>query len=182
MLEDLVKANETNLPHDFKEQTKLHKKPSRLAQKRGGAAKIRVLSVRLASVLLAPNRGGVALYHTLERANTQGITEPLRYRLWPESMLVSDANPCYATVARELGVKHVMLNQLAGEHVRGAFQIQTVNIQHSGGKCFLKSFNRVVHQVIWTATCAGIIRLTSKTAAIALKPACKRLQNASHDH
>ncbi len=143
VLEGLVEADKTYLLHSFKGQAKLRNKSGRPARKRGGKAGKRGLSGDLVPMLFAADRGGATLCHTLGRADAQSMAGLLRSRLRSDSVLVSDANPCYAAVAKELGVMHEMVNQSAGERVWGAIHIQTVNSRHSGFKRFLRNFNGV---------------------------------------
>ena len=48
-----------------------------------------------------------------------------------DALLVSDANRCYPPVAAALDIPHESINRSAGERVRGALHIQTVNSRHS---------------------------------------------------
>ena len=45
----------------------------------------------------------------------------------PDALLVSDANRCYPPVAAALDLPHESINASAGERVRAALHIQTVN-------------------------------------------------------
>ena len=54
------------------------------------------------------------------------------------ALLVSDANRCYPPVAAALAIPHETINRSAGERVRGAVHIQTVNSRHSQIKGFLR--------------------------------------------
>ncbi len=71
------------------------------------------------------------------------LIERLRPMLQPDALLVSDANPCYPRVAQALGVGHEAINQSAGERVRGALHIQTVNSRPREFKLFLKPFRGI---------------------------------------
>ena len=54
-------------------------------------------------------------------------------------MLVTDGCTSYPACAAALGVSHEVLNQSAGERVRGELHIQTVNNRHSRLKDFLRA-------------------------------------------
>ncbi len=55
----------------------------------------------------------------------------------PDALPVSDANRCYPPVAAALDIPHESINASAGERVRGAVHIRTVNSRHSRIKGFL---------------------------------------------
>jgi len=56
-----------------------------------------------------------------------------------DALLVTDGCTSYPPCAAALGVSHEVLNQSAGERVRGELHIQTVNSRHSQLKNFLRS-------------------------------------------
>ena len=56
--------------------------------------------------------------------SVKGVLEPV---VAPDALLVSDANRCYPPVAAAPGIPHESINASAGERVRGALHIQTVN-------------------------------------------------------
>ena len=60
-----------------------------------------------------------------------------------DALLVSDANRCYPPVAAALDIPHESINGAAGERVRGALHIQTVNSRHSQIKGFLRGFRGI---------------------------------------
>ena len=60
-----------------------------------------------------------------------------------DALLVSDANRCYPSVAAALDIPHESINRSAGERVRGALHIQTVNSRHSEIKGFLRGFRGI---------------------------------------
>ena len=72
------------------------------------------------------------------------VLEPVLAR---DALLVSDANRCYPPVAAALDVPHESINVSAGERIRGALHIQTVNSRHSQIKGFLRARPRHRHQV-----------------------------------
>jgi len=55
-----------------------------------------------------------------------------------DALLVTDGATAFAPYARQLGVTHEALNQSAGERVRGALHIQTVNSRHERFKDLLR--------------------------------------------
>lgn len=55
------------------------------------------------------------------------------------ALLVTDGCTSYPPCAAALGVSHDVLNQTAGERVRGALHINTVNNRHSRLKDFLRA-------------------------------------------
>ena len=65
----------------------------------------------------------------------------------PDALLVSDANRCYPPVAAALDIPHESINASAGERVRGALHIQTVNSRHSQDQGLPARLPRHRHQV-----------------------------------
>ena len=63
----------------------------------------------------------------------KNVLEPVLAR---DALLVSDTNRCYPPVAAALDIPHESINASAGERVRGALHIQTVNSRHSQIKGF----------------------------------------------
>ena len=120
-------------------QRKLERKPRR----RGGKAKKRGLSREQVPILVAADRGGETLSHTLPALNTDSVKEVLEPVLAPDALLVSDANRCYPPAAAALDIPHESINASAGERVRGAVHIQTVNSRHSQIKRFLRGFRGI---------------------------------------
>ncbi len=105
---------------------------------RGGKAKKRGLSREQVPILVAADRGGETLSHTLPALNADNVKEVLEPVLAPDALLVSDANRCYPPVAAALGIPHESITASAGERVRGALHIRTVNSRHSQIKDFLR--------------------------------------------
>ncbi len=122
-LAGIVEADETFILASRKGDRKLDRKPRR----RGGKAKKRGLSREQVPVLVAADRGGATLSQTLPMLNADSVKKALKPVLAPDALLVSDANRCYPPVAAALGVPHECINVSAGERVRGAVHIQTVN-------------------------------------------------------
>ena len=87
-------------------------------------------------ILVAADRGGETLSHTLPALNADKVQAVLEPVLAPDALLVSDANRCYPPVAAALDIPHESINASAGERVRGAVHIQTVNSRHSQIKGF----------------------------------------------
>ncbi len=58
-------------------------------------------------------------------------------------VLVSDGKSSYRPCAAAMGVRHEALNLSAGERVRDAFHIQTVNSRHSQLKDFLRGYRGI---------------------------------------
>ena len=65
-----------------------------------------------------------------------------------DALLVSDANRCYPPVAAALDIPHESINGSAGERVRGAVHIQTVNSRHSQIKGFLRGFRGIATEYL----------------------------------
>ena len=90
-------------------------------------------------ILVAADRGGETLSHTLPALTADSVKDVLEPVLAPDALLVSDANHCYPPVAAALDIPHESINASAGERVRGAVHIQTVNSRHSQIKGFLRA-------------------------------------------
>ena len=129
-----VEADETFVLESRKGERKLNRKP----RKRGGKAQEPSLSREQVPVLVAADRGGETLSHTLPALNADSVKEVLEPVLAPNALLVSDSNRCYPPVAAALEIPHESINASAGERVRGALHIQTVNSRHSQIKGFLR--------------------------------------------
>ena len=133
-LAGIVEADETFVLESRKGERKLDRKPRR----RGGKARKRGLSREQVPILVAADRGGETLSHTLPALNADNVKAVLKPVLAPDALLVSDANRCYPPVAAALDIPHESINASAGERVRGAVHIQTVNSRHSQIKGFLR--------------------------------------------
>ena len=66
------------------------------------------------------------------------VDEVLEPVLASDALLVSDAHRCYPPVAAALDIPHESINASAGERVRGAVHIQTVNSRHRQIKSFVR--------------------------------------------
>ena len=133
-LAGIVEADETFVLESRKGERKLNRKP----RKRGGKAQKPGLSREQVPILVAADRGGETLSHTLPVLNADSVKEVLEPVLAPDALLVSDSNRCYPPVAAALDIPHESINASAGERVRGAVHIQTVNSRHSQIKGFLR--------------------------------------------
>jgi len=71
------------------------------------------------------------------------VKEVLEPVLAPDALPVSDANRGYPPVAAALDIPHERIDASAGERVRGAVHIQTVNSRHSRIKGFLRGFRGI---------------------------------------
>ena len=138
-LRGIVEADETFVLESRKGERKLDRKPRR----RGGKARKRGLSREQVPVLVAADRTGETLSCTLPILNAKSVTEALEPVLARDALLVSDANRCYPPVAAALAIPHETINRSAGERVRGAVHIQTVNSRHSQIKGFLRRFRGI---------------------------------------
>ena len=138
-LRGIVEADETFVLESRKGERKLDRKPRR----RGGKARKRGLSREQVPVLVAADRTGETLSCTLPILNAKSVTEALEPVVARDALLVSDANRCYPPVAAALAIPHETINRSAGEHVRGAVHIQTVNSRHSQIKGFLRPFRGI---------------------------------------
>ncbi len=126
-LAGIVEADETFVLESRKGERKLDRKPRR-----------RGLSREQVPILVAADHGGETLSHILPALNAKSVKEVLEPVLAPDALLVSDANRCYPPVAAALDIPHESINASAGERVRGAVHIQTINSRHSQIKGFLR--------------------------------------------
>jgi hypothetical protein len=110
--------------------------PDRKARKRGGKAKKRGLSHELVPVLVAVDRSGTTISAVLSGANGEAIKAILEPVLSQDALLVTDGGKALASCATKRKVTHEVLNQSAGEHVRGDLHIQTANSRHERLKTF----------------------------------------------
>ena len=138
-LAGIVEADETFVLESRKGERKLDRKPRR----RGGKARKRGLSREQVPILVAADRAGATLSHTLPVLNAKSVKEALEPVVARDALLVSDANRCYPPVAAALDIPHESINGAAGERVRGALHIQTVNTRHSQIKGFLRGFRGI---------------------------------------
>ena len=135
----IVEADETFVLHSRKGARKLDRKPRR----RGGKATERGLSREQVPVLVAADRGGGNASAALPTVSADALKKALGPVIETDIVPVSDANRAYRPCAAALGVRHEALDMSAGERVRGAFHIQTVNNRHSRLKGFLRGFRGI---------------------------------------
>ena len=138
-LAGIVEADETFVLESRKGERKLNRKPRR----RGGKARKRGLSREQVPILVAADRTGATLSHTLPALNADSVREALAPVIARDALLVSDASGCYPPAAAALTIPHESINHSAGERVRGALHIQTVNSRHSEIKGFLRAFRGI---------------------------------------
>jgi transposase-like protein len=133
-LSGIVEADETFVLASRKGERKLDRKP----RKRGGKAAKRGLSDEQVPVLVAADRSGTTVTAVLPAVRADAIEAVLRPVLGKDALLVTDGCTSYPPCAAALGVSHEVLNQKAGERVRGELRIQTVNSRHERLKAFLR--------------------------------------------
>jgi len=112
--------------------------PDRKARKRGGKATKRGLSHEQVPILVAADRGGDVVSAVLPVDSGDAIKAVLEPVLSKDALLVTDGGKALARSATEMKVTHEVLNQSAGERVRGELHIQTVNSLHERIKTFLR--------------------------------------------
>jgi transposase-like protein len=112
--------------------------PDRKARKRGGKASKRGLSHEQVPILVAADRSGDVVSAVLPVASGDAIKAVLDPILSKDALLVTDGGKALACCATEMKVTHEVLNQAAGERVRGDLHIQTVNSLHERIKGFLR--------------------------------------------
>ena len=115
----------------------------RKARRRGGMARNHGLSDEQVPILVAVDRSGTTTCSVLPLVTADNIQAVLEPRIDDDILLVTDGNNVYPPCAKSLGIKHKALNQSAGERVRGAIHIQTVNNRHSRIMDFLRRFRGV---------------------------------------
>jgi transposase-like protein len=111
--------------------------PDRKARKRGGKASKRGLSHEQVPILVAADRSGDVVSAVLSVASGDAIKAVLDPALSKDALLVTDGGKALARCATEMKVTHEVLNQSAGERIRGELHIQTVNSVHERIKTFL---------------------------------------------
>ena len=79
----------------------------------------------------------------LPKVSADALKEALEPVVETDIVPVSDTDRAYPPCAAALGVRHEALNMSAGERVRDAFHIQTVNNRHGRLKGFLRGFRGV---------------------------------------
>lgn len=138
-LKGIVEVDETFFLESRKGERGLDREPRR----RGGKASKRGVSAEQVPVLVAADRGGSTVSAVLPKVSADALAKTLEPVVDKDIVLVSDSNPSYPPCAAALGVRHERLNLSAGERVRAAFHIQTVNSRHSQLKDFLRLFRGI---------------------------------------
>ena len=108
-------------------------------RRRGGKASKRGLSDEQAPILVAVDHSGSTTCSVLPSVTADNVQAVLEPGIDDDILLVIGGNNVYPPCAKSLGIKHESLNT-AGERVRGAIHIQTVNNRHSRFKDFLHRF------------------------------------------
>ena len=134
-LAGIAEADQTLVLESRKGERKLNRKPRR----RGGKARIRGLSHEQVPILVAADRTGATLSHTLPALNADSVRETLEPVIARDALLVSDASGCYPPTSAALTIPHESINRSAGERARGALHIQPINSRHSEIKGFLRA-------------------------------------------
>ena len=138
-LKGIVEADETYVLESRKGERNLDRK----ARRRGGKASKRGLSDEQVPILVAVDRSGTTTCSVLPSVTADNVQSVLKPKIDDDILLVTDGNNVYTPCAKALGIKHEALNQSAGERVRGAIHIQTVNNRHSRFKDFLRRYRGV---------------------------------------
>ena len=103
----------------------------------------RGLSREQVPVLVAADHGGATVSAVLPAVSAAALKGALEPVVETDIVLVSDGAASYPPCAAALGVRRKALNLAAGERVRDAFHIQTVNSRHGQSKGFLCDFRGV---------------------------------------
>ena len=138
-LKGIVEVDETYVLESHKGSRTLDRK----ARKRGGKASKRGLSHEQVPVLVAADRSGTTISEVLPAVNAETLQAALEPVLDTDIVLVSDGHGSYPPCAAAMGVRYEALNLSAGERVRDAFHIQTVNSRHSPLKGFLRRYRGI---------------------------------------
>ena len=112
--------------------------PDRAARGRGGKATKRGLSHEQVPILVAADRSGAVVSAVLPVDSAEAIRAVLDPVLSKDALLVTDGGTALACCATGMKVSHEVMNQSAGERVRGELHIQTVNSLHERIKTFLR--------------------------------------------
>ena len=138
-LKGIVEVDETYVLESNKGSRTLDRK----ARRRGGKASKRGLSHEQVPVLVAADRSGTTVSEVLPAVNADTLKAVLEPSVDTDIVLVSDSKSSYRPCAAAMGVRHEALNLSAGERVRDAFHIQTVNSRHSQLKDFLRGYRGI---------------------------------------
>ena len=138
-LKGIVEVDETYVLESNKGSRTLDRK----ARRRGGKASKRGLSHEQVPVLVAADRSGTTVSEVLPAVNADTLKAVLEPSVDTDIVLVSDSKSSYRPCAAAMGVRHEALKLSAGERVRDAFHIQTVNSRHSQLKDFLRGYRGI---------------------------------------
>ncbi len=152
-LAGIVEADETYVLESRKGERHLDRKACR----RGGKASKRGLSAEQVPVLVAADRSGITVSAVLPAVNADALRDVIEPVVEGDIVLVSDGNSAFPPCAAAMGVRHEALNPSAGERVRNAFHIQTVNSRHGQLKGFLRRYRGIAPSTS-TTTCGGSSR------------------------
>lgn len=177
-LKGIVEADETYVLESRKGDRKLDRK----ARRRGAKASKRGLSDQQTPILVAVDRSGTTTCSVLPSVTADSIQCVLEPRIDDDILLVTDGNNVYPRCAKSLGVRHEALNQSAGERVRGAAHIQTVNNRHSRLKDFLRRYRGVSTKYLgnylrWFERCELLKSSLRSCLANAIGTSCIRFEN-----
>src|SRR3954470_2655039 len=111
--------------------------PDRAARGRGGKATKRGLSHEQVPILVAADRSGAVVSAVLPVDSADAIRAVLDPVLSKDALLVGGT--ALACCASGMKISHEVVNQSAGERVRGDLNIQTVNSLHERIKTFLRA-------------------------------------------
>lgn len=138
-LSGIVEADETYFLESRKGQRSVEN-----PRKRGGKAKKRGLSSEQIPVLIARDRSKNTLSCQLESVSSRSISDTLADVMEKGSVLCTDGNPVYPSVANEYGALHKKLNIKSGLRlVEKIYHIQNVNSYTSRLKSWMKRFHGV---------------------------------------
>lgn len=147
--------------------------PERKPRRRGGKATKRGLSGQQTPILIATDRSGTTVSSILPVDNGESIAKALGPVLNKDALLVTDGAGAFHVCAKALGITHEVLNQSAGERVRGELHIQTVNSRHERFKALLRRHRGVATKYL------GSYLKWFHLAAIRLNPTARACLNAA---
>ncbi len=93
--------------------------------------------------MMAADRSGTTFSTVLPTVTAETLKQAISPVVDRDIVLVSDGCQSYRPCAAAMGVRHEALNLSAGERIRGAFHIQTVNNRHSQLKDFLRRYRGI---------------------------------------
>lgn len=135
----IVEMDETYFARSCKGQRNL----DRLPRKRGKEIRIPGLSKEQVPVMVARDRTGHTATGIIDPMDHATLTVQFGSLVAKNSELCSDSATYLRAFARNLGLRHHILNRSQGERKRGIYHLQNVNAYHSR----LKSWMRVFHGV-----------------------------------